>query len=71
MAMTPSMVALVAQDGRTWTVNVVDEDVKIKGLGVFNPVQMLEEHALGGLAVLAGKELTSSLLDSQSCVAAC
>ena len=56
--MTPNMVALVAQDGRTWTVNVVDEDVKIKGLGVFNPVQMLEEHALGGLVVLAGKELT-------------
>ena len=25
-AMTPNMVALVAQDGRTWTVNVVDED---------------------------------------------
>ena len=54
----PEHGGFVADDGRTWTVNVADEDVKIKGLGVFNPVQMLEEHALGGLVVLAGKELT-------------
>ena len=60
MDMTPNMVALVADDGRTWTVNVADEDVKIKGLGVFNPAQMLKEHSVGGLVVLAGKELTIS-----------
>ena len=39
MDMTPNMVALVADDGRTWTVNVADEDVKIKGLGSSIPLK--------------------------------
>ncbi len=56
--MTPGVVALVAQDGRTWTVNVVNENVKIKGLGVFNPASVMEEHPVGSCVVLAGKELT-------------
>ena len=43
--MTPGVVALVAQDGRTWTVNVVNENVKIKGLGVFNPCLLYTSDA--------------------------
>ena len=56
--MTPAMVALVAEDGRTWTVKNVDENIKIKGLGVFNPSTMLKEHPVGSQVTLAGKELT-------------
>ena len=56
--MTPSMVALVAKDGRTWTVKVVDEDIKIKGLGVFNPAKVMEDHPIGTVVSLASKELT-------------
>ena len=56
--MTPAMLALVAQDGRTWAVKVVDADVKIKGLGVFNPVSLLQDNPVGNHVVLAGKELT-------------
>lgn len=56
--MLPAVVALVAEDGRTWTVNVEDESLKIKGLGVFNPLQLLRDHAMGSDVTLAGKKLT-------------
>lgn len=58
VVMTHRMIALVANDGRTWTVAVVDEDVKIKGLGVFNPAHLLRNHAIGTTVNLASKELT-------------
>ena len=57
VVMTHRMIALVANDGRTWTVAVVDEDVKIKGLGVFNPAHPLRNHAIGTTVNLASKEL--------------
>ena len=56
--MMPAVVALVAEDGRTWTVDVEDESIKIKGLGVFNPVKILTDHAMGSDVILAGKKLT-------------
>lgn len=56
--MTPNVVALVADDGRTWTVNVADESVKVKGLGVFNPAHLVAEHIMGSSVTLAGKRLT-------------
>ncbi|DAC16690.1 MAG TPA: hypothetical protein D7I01_05240, partial [Candidatus Poseidoniales archaeon] len=58
LVMSDPVVALVAEDGRTWTVNVEDKDVKIKGLGVFNPAQLLSEHTLGSTVTLASKRLT-------------
>ena len=42
-----SWVALEEEDGKTYLVELVDKMHKIKGIGVLNPVKMLNELEIG------------------------
>ena len=48
---------LAEENGKTYTVPVVDEQRKIKGLGVFNPHAVLAEVGLGERVLIGQKEL--------------
>ncbi|MEC8763980.1 MAG: hypothetical protein VXX40_02125 [Candidatus Thermoplasmatota archaeon] len=48
---------LVEENGKTYVVELVDQQVKIKGLGVFNPQQTLADVAIGERLEIGQKEL--------------
>ncbi len=48
---------LVEENGKTYVVELVDHQQKIKGLGVFNPLATLSEVDIGGSVVIGQKEL--------------
>ena len=48
---------LVEENGKTYVVELVDQQVKIKGLGVFNPHQTLTDVAIGEGVEIGQKEL--------------
>ena len=54
----PNWVALREDDGRAYLVNNVPGEVKIKGLGRFNPSVLLEGYSLGDRITVGQKSLT-------------
>ena len=48
---------LVEENGKTYVVELVDKQQKIKGLGVFNPHQALHNTPIGQSVVIGQKEL--------------
>ena len=50
--------ALEDEGGKVFLVQIVDETVKIKGLGVFNPTELLAQKTVGETAVIGQKILT-------------
>ena len=48
---------LVEENGKTYVVELVDRQQKIKGLGVFNPLTTLSEVPVGGSVAVGQKEL--------------
>ncbi len=55
---TPIWVALREDDGRAYLVNNVPGEVKIKGLGRFDPSVLLEGYSLGDRITVGQKSLT-------------
>ncbi len=51
-------VVLEEDSGKVHLVRLVDETVKIKGLGVFNPMQILGECEIGSEIIIGQKQLT-------------
>ena len=54
----PNWVALREDDGRAYLVNNVPGEVKIKGLGRFDPSMLLEGYSLGDRITVGQKSLT-------------
>ena len=54
----PNWVALREDDGRAYLVNNVPGEVKIKGLGRFDPSELLEGYSLGDRITVGQKSLT-------------
>tara|TARA_B100000902_G_C27294759_1_gene909265 strand:- start:1172 stop:1972 length:801 start_codon:yes stop_codon:yes gene_type:complete len=50
------IIALRDQSGNTYLVELNDEHVKIKGIGVFNPVKILSERKMGEKILIGTKE---------------
>ena len=48
---------LVEENGKTYVVEMNDKQLKIKGLGVFNPHQTLMNTPIGGTVIIGQKEL--------------
>lgn len=48
---------LIEENGKTYVVELVDQQQKIKGLGVFNPSQTLEDITIGQSVIIGQKEL--------------
>ena len=48
---------LVEESGKNYAVELIDRQQKIKGLGVFNPLQTLSDIPVGGRVVVGQKEL--------------
>lgn len=48
---------LEEDSGKTYSIQLVDDSVKIKGLGIFNPDKMLSNLEIGGLIEISGKHL--------------
>ena len=48
---------LVEESGKNYAVELIDRQQKIKGLGVFNPLQTLSKIPVGGRVVVGQKEL--------------
>ena len=48
---------LVEENGKTYVVELVDQQQKIKGLGVFNPLTTLSDTPIGQSVVIGQKEL--------------
>ena len=54
---TSEWAVLVEENGKTYVIELVDQQQKIKGLGVFNPLQSLEDVAIGQSVAIGQKEL--------------
>ena len=54
---TSDWAVLVEENGKTYVIELVDQQQKIKGLGVFNPLQSLEDVAIGQSVAIGQKEL--------------
>ena len=54
----PSIAALVEESGRVHIVSLIDETVKIKGIGVFNPKATVENIAFGKEVQIGSKIFT-------------
>ena len=54
----PSITALVEESGRVHIVSLIDETVKIKGIGVFNPKATVENIAFGKEVQIGSKIFT-------------
>ena len=52
-----SWAVLAEQNGKTYVVELVDSPTKIKGIGVFNPVETLQDVAMGETVTIGQKEL--------------
>ena len=50
-------VALEETEGKIHIIELVDEMVKIKGLGVFNPAEKLSSHEFGSSVKIGQKNL--------------
>lgn len=48
---------LIEENGKTYVVELVDQQQKIKGLGVFNPSQTLQDITIGQSVIIGQKEL--------------
>ena len=48
---------LIEENGKTYVVELVDQQQKIKGLGVFNPRQTLQDITIGQSVIIGQKEL--------------
>ena len=48
---------LIEENGKTYVVELVDQPQKIKGLGVFNPSQTLQDITIGQSVIIGQKEL--------------
>lgn len=48
---------LIEENGKTYVVELVDQQQKIKGLGVFNPYQTLHAITIGQSVIIGQKEL--------------
>ncbi|HII19983.1 MAG TPA: hypothetical protein HA312_02055, partial [Candidatus Poseidonia sp.] len=48
---------LVEDNGKTYVVELSNHQQKVKGLGVFNPVESLKNIPLGGRVEIGQKEL--------------
>ena len=48
---------LIEENGKTYVVELVDQQQKIKGLGVFNPRQTLQNITIGQSVIIGQKEL--------------
>ena len=53
-----SFAALVEENGRVHIVELIDETVKIKGIGVFNPISTVENVAFGQEVQIGSKIFT-------------
>ena len=56
---TEKWLALEEEGGKVFLVQIVDETIKIKGLGVFNPAELLAEKNVGETAII-GQKITTS-----------
>ena len=54
----PSITALVEESGRVHIVSLIDETVKIKGIGVFNPKATVENIDFGKEVQIGSKIFT-------------
>ena len=54
---TTEWAVLVEENGKTYVVELVDQQQKIKGLGVFNPHQTLNATSIGQSVIIGQKEL--------------
>ena len=55
---TEKWLALEEEGGKVFLVQIVDETIKIKGLGVFNPAELLAGKSVGETAIIGQKILT-------------
>jgi tRNA (adenine57-N1/adenine58-N1)-methyltransferase len=55
---TEKWLALEEEGGKVFLVQIVEETIKIKGLGVFNPAELLAEKQVGETVVVGQKILT-------------
>ena len=55
---TEKWLALEEEGGKVFLVQIVEETIKIKGLGVFNPAELLAEKQVGETVVIGQKILT-------------
>ena len=55
---TEKWLALEEEGGKVFLVQVVADTIKIKGLGVFNPAELLEEKQIGETVIIGQKILT-------------
>lgn len=58
VAQNEPWIALREQEGRVYILKVVDETIKIKGLGVLNPAKLLNGQESGSSIQVGQKELT-------------
>ncbi|MBT4920954.1 MAG: hypothetical protein HON10_06135, partial [Euryarchaeota archaeon] len=49
---TEKWLALEEEGGKVFLVQIVEETIKIKGLGVFNPAELLAEKQVGETVVV-------------------
>ena len=54
---TEKWLALEEEGGKVFLVQIVDETIKIKGLGVFNPVELLAGKSVGETVIIGQKNL--------------
>lgn len=54
---TAEWAVLIEENGKTYVVELVDQQQKIKGLGVFNPYQTLHAITIGQSVIIGQKEL--------------
>ena len=54
---TTEWAVLIEENGKTYVVELVDQQQKIKGLGVFNPYQTLQDITIGQSVIIGQKEL--------------
>ena len=54
---SPTWAVLTEENGKTYVVELVDKQTKVKGLGVFNPVSTLLTIEIGEMVAIGQKEL--------------
>ena len=54
---SPTWAVLTEENGKTYVVELVDKQTKVKGLGVFNPMSTLVDVEIGEIVAIGQKEL--------------